>query len=147
MNPSIDVSASTEAVIPVRKLRCTSVRREPGGGGINVARVVKRLGGDCRALYPVGGPMGRLLHRLLDDECIASVPIDAAADTRESFTLLDEASGDQYRFVLPGAPLRAEEWQACLDRVEALNGAPNYIVASGSVPPGVPDDLYARLSH
>ena len=59
MNPSIDVSVSTDKVIPVRKLHCTDLQRDPGGGGINVARVVKRLGGDCRALHPIGGLQGR----------------------------------------------------------------------------------------
>lgn len=147
MNPSIDVSTSTGKVVPVRKLRCTNARRDPGGGGINVARVVKRLGGDCRALYPAGGATGRLLHRLLDQEGIASSPIDVAADTRESFTILDEGNGDQYRFVLPGAPLSAQEWQACLDRVAALADPADYIVASGSLPPAVPDDFYARLAR
>lgn len=147
MKPSVDVSASTGKVVPVRKLRCTDVRRDPGGGGINVARVVKRLGGDCRALYPAGGTPGRLLHRLLDQEGILSIPIDVAADTRESLTILDEGNGDQYRFVLPGAPLSAHEWQACLDRVAALADPPHYIVASGSLPPAVPDDFYARLAR
>jgi len=147
MNPSIDVSASTGKVVPVHKLRCTNVRRDPGGGGINVARVIKRLGGGCRALYPAGGLPGRLLHRLLDDEGIASIPIDTAVDTRESFTILDEASGDQYRFVLPGAPLSEEEWRACLDRIASLAGPSDYIVASGSLPPEVPDDFYARLAR
>lgn len=147
MNPSIDISASTDKVVPVRKLRCANVRRDPGGGGINVARVVKRLGGDCRALYPAGGAPGRLLHGLLDQEDIQRLPIDAAADTRESLTVLDDASGEQYRFVLPGAPLREQEWQACLDRVAALTDPPEYIVASGSLPPAVPEDFYARLAR
>ncbi|MGE0333938.1 MAG: 1-phosphofructokinase family hexose kinase [Gammaproteobacteria bacterium] len=147
MNPSIDVSASTGNVLPVRKLRCTDVRRDPGGGGINVARVIKRLGGDCRALYPAGGAPGHLLNRLLDQEGILSMPVDAAADTRESLTVLDKADGNQYRFVLPGAPLSAQEWQACLDRVAGLADPPDYIVASGSLPPGVPEDFYARLAH
>lgn len=147
MSPSIDVSAATGKVVPIRKLRCTDVRRDPGGGGINVARVVKRLGGHCRAIYPAGGLAGRLLHRLLDEEGIASIPIDIAADTRESFTILDEANGDQYRFVLPGAPLSEQEWQACLDRVAGLADPPDYIVASGSLPSAVPEDFYARLAR
>lgn len=145
MNPLIDLSASTDKVVPVRKLRCTDGRRDPGGGGINVARVVKRLGGDCRALYPAGGAPGRLLHRLLDQEGIVSMPIDAAADTRESISILDETDDNQYRFVLPGAPLSESEWQACLDRVAALADPPDYIVASGSLPLAVPEDFYARL--
>lgn len=147
MNPSIDVSASTGKVVPVRKLRCTDVQRDPGGGGINVARVIKRLGGDCRALYPAGGLSGRLLRRLLDDEGIASIPVEVASETRDSFTVLDEASGQQYRFVLPGAVLDRDEWQACLDRVPSLADPPRYVVASGSLPPGVPEEFYANLAR
>ncbi|SMF27965.1 6-phosphofructokinase [Tistlia consotensis] len=147
MSPSIDLSAATDSVVPVRKLRCTAVRRDPGGGGVNVARVLKRLGGHCSALFPAGGSPGLLLHRLLDREGIVSMPVDIAADTRESFTVADRASGDQYRFVLPGAELAPEEWQECLDRVSALAEPPDYIVASGSLPPGAPQDFYARLAH
>lgn len=147
MNPSIDISASTDEVVPVRKLRCRDVLRDPGGGGINVARVVRRLGADCRALYPAGGPSGHLLHRLLDEEGIFSIPINGAADTRESFTVLDNASGDQYRFVLTGQQLLEESWQACLDKVAAFSKPPDYVVASGSLPPGVPTDFYATLAR
>jgi len=63
-NPAIDISTSTEHVAPIRKLRCTTVRRDAGGGGINVARVVRRLGSDVTAVYPAGGATGQLLRRL-----------------------------------------------------------------------------------
>jgi len=53
INPAVDLSTSIDKIVPVAKLRGTSQRRDPGGGGINVARVVKRLGGDATALYPV----------------------------------------------------------------------------------------------
>jgi len=72
MNPAIDISADVARVLPTHKLRCTSVRRDPGGGGINVARVIARLGGEVRAIYPVGGPIGDLLRRLVDAEDLAS---------------------------------------------------------------------------
>ena len=147
MNPSIDISASTERVAPIRKLRCTAEQRDPGGGGINVARVVKRFGADCRALYPAGGSPGRLLRRLLDEEGIVSLPVDIAADTRESFTVQDESSRNQYRFVLPGPELNAGEWRQCLDRVASSPDPAAYVVASGSLPPGVPDDFYARVAR
>jgi 6-phosphofructokinase 2 len=67
-NPAIDVSTSVGKIVPICKLRCAPARRDPGGGGINVARVVKRLGGDTTALYPVGGSIGELLSRLVDRE-------------------------------------------------------------------------------
>lgn len=147
LNPSIDVSAAADAVTPEHKLRCTDVRRDPGGGAINVARVLKRFGADCCALYPAGGVLGRLLRALLDAEGVAGMPFEIAAETRESFTVLERASGREFRFVLPGPQLAPGEWQACLDRVAALAQAPAYVVASGSLPPGAPEDFYARLAR
>lgn len=147
LNPSIDVSATTEKVTTEHKLRCTDVRREAGGGAINVARVLKRFDADCRALYPAGGILGRLLRQLLDREGIASIAFDIAEETRESFTVLERGSGREFRFVLPGPQLTAPEWQACLDRVAEMTPPPDYVVASGSLPPGVPDDFYARLAE
>jgi 6-phosphofructokinase 2 len=147
MNPSIDVSAATERVAPVRKLRCTGVRRDAGGGGINVARVISRLGNECGALYPAGGSPGRLLQQLLDQEGITSIIVEIEPDTRESFTIVEESSGDQYRFVLPGPELDVAAGQACLDRLASLRDPPGYVVASGSLPPGTPDDFYAEVAR
>ncbi len=132
-------------VAPLRKLRCTAVRRDPGGGGINVARALRRLGGDVVAIYPAGGSTGQLLQRLMDRENVQSLVIQIAEETREDFTVTEERSGQQYRFVLPGAPLRESEWKECLSAVARLQGAP-LLVASGSLPPNVPDDFYAQVA-
>jgi len=102
-NPAIDVSTSVERLTPFRKLRCGAARRDPGGGGINVARVVNRLGGDVTAIFPAGGATGQLLRRLLDREHVRSLTVPAVEETREDFTVLERATGCQYRFVLPGA--------------------------------------------
>ena len=146
MNPAVDVSTSAAQVTPTHKLRCAAPRHFPGGGGINVARVVQRLGGDVAALYPVGGLPGQQLRRMVDDEGVRSLCLDIGGDTRESFSVLDRARQQEYRFVLPGPVLTSAEWQACLDRIAALTPPPHYLVASGSLPPGVPDDFYARLA-
>ena len=74
MSPAVDIAAATEKVAPVVKLRCTDARRDAGGGGINVARVITRLGGRVHAIYPAGGSSGQLLHRLLDEEGVVSLP-------------------------------------------------------------------------
>lgn len=147
LNPSIDVSSSTETITSEHKLRCTPVRRDPGGGGINVARVLTRLGADCRAVYAAGGVLGELLNRLLDAEAINCRAVNIASETRESFTIVEKTSGREYRFVLPGPRLEASEWQAVLDQVALLEPAPTYVVASGSLPEGVPEDFYGRLAH
>lgn len=70
MNPSVDVDTSVDALTPVHKMRCFAARRDPGGGGINVARVVRRLGGECAALYTAGGCLGQLLRSLVAAENI-----------------------------------------------------------------------------
>ena len=146
-NPSIDVSASTERITPEHKLRCSEMHRDPGGGGINVARVLRRLGADCRALFPAGGLLGQLLQELLDKEGVPAVALGIGDETRESFTVLERASGREYRFVLPGPRLAASEWQACIDRVASLATPAGYVVASGSLASGVPEDFYARLAR
>jgi 6-phosphofructokinase 2 len=147
MNPAVDVSTSTEQVAPIHKLRCSAGRRDPGGGGINVARVASRLGAEATAVYPVGGFVGQLLQRLLESEAVRSTIVPVHGETREDFTVLDETSGEQFRFVLPGPHLRGPEWMACLRTFAGLGIGPDFVCASGSLPPGVPDDFYARVAE
>lgn len=144
INPALDVSAAAAEVVPTEKVRCHGSRRDPGGGGINVARVVKRLGGNVTAIYPAGGPAGQVLCNLLARQDIKSQLIDIAGETREDITILDERAGRQYRFILPGPELSETEWQACLSAVE--KAPPGFACASGSLPPGVPSDFYARFA-
>lgn len=145
MNPAIDVSTSVEQVEPVRKLRCGPARRDPGGGGINVARVVQRLGGDVLAIYPAGGPIGTLLAQRLAAEHLPSLAIEIAGDTREDFTVVETATGAEFRFVLPGPRLGSAEWRACLEAVTRADA--RFVVASGSLPEGAPRDFHAQLAE
>ncbi len=147
MNPTIDISASVDNVVSTHKMRCEGVRREPGGGGINVARAIQRLGGRAAALYISGGATGQMLHKLLRQEKLEDRTVEIEKLTRESFTAFDRSSGKQYRFVLPGPEIRKREWQQCLEMLRLLTPFPAYIVASGSLPPGVPDDFYARAAE
>lgn len=145
LNPAMDLSVSTARVISTEKLRCSLPRHDPGGGGINVARVVKTLGGRAIAIYPAGGPFGYLLQRSLDELGLVHRPVSITGDTRESFTVDELGSGLQYRFVLPGPTLSAQELQRCLDSLAALQPAPAYVVLSGSFPPGVDLGFYDEL--
>jgi 6-phosphofructokinase 2 len=146
-NPAVDLSTSVQKISPTDKLRATSQRRDPGGGGINVARVVNRLGGKARAIYPVGGAMGTLLRQLLDREAVASRTFAITDETRENFFVSETSTSQQYRFILPGPCLREGEWQECLKLVSATEPFPRFVVASGSLPAGVPDDFYARVAR
>lgn len=146
-NPALDLSTSTDRVEPVRKLRCAAPRLDPGGGGINVARVLHRLGLEVRAVYPAGGPTGSRLTGLLAREGLDSLTIQIAGETRQSFTVADRHDGAEYRFVLPGPVLSAAEWQACLDLVFSGTAAGDLLVVSGSLPPGVDPEAMAALAR
>jgi 6-phosphofructokinase 2 len=147
INPAVDIFVNVERVEPTRKLRCSPPKRDPGGGGINVARVAYRLGADVAAIYPIGGAIGKLLQRLLEREGIASIVTPSHVETRENFTAYEKESGEQYRFVLPGSKLHPAEWEACLEKLVTLVDRPRFVVASGSVPPGVPEDFFARVAR
>ena len=134
MNPAVDISTSVGRVKPIHKLRCAAARRDPGGGGINVARVGKRLGADVLSIYPAGGPIGQLLQRLIEQEGVRGQSIPISQDTREDFTVHEVETGEQYRFVLPGPYLSEGEWLACLDAFTSFDDRPAFVVASGSLP-------------
>lgn len=146
MNPAVDLSTSIDKVVDTHKLRCTAAVFHPGGGGINVARVVQRLGGNAMALYPAGGVGGEQLRHLLDLERVRGHCIKIDGETRQNFSVHETSSAKDYRFVLPGPQVTAGEYEACLAFVDAMEPPPRYLVASGSLPPGVPDDFYARLA-
>jgi 6-phosphofructokinase 2 len=147
MNPAIDKSADVDRVVPERKLRCRPPHFEPGGGGINVARALERLGENALAVYPAGGPPAELLARLLEGEKLAHRPIVIQGWTRENLAVLETATDQQFRFGMPGPHLEDVEWRRCLDEIQDLDPVPDYLVASGSLPPGVPADFYARLAR
>jgi 6-phosphofructokinase 2 len=147
LNPALDIATSCDALLPSHKLRCAQAEYFPGGGGINVARVIQRLGGDCLALYLAGGVVGQRLHELLAAEHVQSHRIAIVNETRESFSVRETSTGREYRFVLPGPSVTAQEWQACVDYLASIKAAPRYVVLSGSLPPGLPDDSYAQLTR
>jgi 6-phosphofructokinase 2 len=146
MNPALDVSTSAEAVTPTDKVRCEVAQYDPGGGGINVARVVQTLGGRALAVYPAGGPIGAMLETLLERMDISSRRIAIQATTRESFTINERKSGLQYRFVLPGPEIPPTECQACLDELGRAAERARIIVFSGSLPPGISPDFVQQVA-
>jgi 6-phosphofructokinase 2 len=145
-SPCIDKSASVNALVPEKKLKCSPPKLEPGGGGINVARALKKLGKEAIAVFPSGGYTGKFFNHLLEKENIPAIIIETSNETRENIIILDESTNNQYRFGMPGTELRENEWRQCLEAVDKIKGA-DFIVASGSLPPGVPADIYAQLAR
>jgi 6-phosphofructokinase 2 len=144
-SPCIDKSTSVAALISEKKLRCNTPKLEPGGGGINVSRALKKLGGDSIAVFPSGGYTGKFFNQLMENENINTVMIDTINETRENIIVLDESSNSQYRFGMPGTELMNLEWQRCLEAVQEITEVA-FIIASGSLPPGVPLNIYAQLA-
>lgn len=144
MNPAVDILVKVARVVPAQKLRCTEARRDAGGGGINVARVISRLGGSVRAIYPVGGPVGHVLRHLVEADGLSSEIVPISHCTRESFTVQEEETEEQYRFVLPGPELTAAEIEQCLEAAAKASPAPSFFAVSGSLPAGAPADFFAR---
>jgi len=145
MNPALDVATSTERIAAERKLRCTPPRIDPGGGGVNVVRAIHNLGGDAVAVLPLGGPTGEEYREHLRGSGISWRGVSIAGSTRESITVDETSTGEQFRFVLPGPHLEDSEVRECLAALRDELPVDGYLVVSGSVPPGVPDDFYRRI--
>ncbi len=144
-SPCIDKSTSVATLMPEKKLQCLAPKLEPGGGGINVARAIKNLGGEALAIFPSGGYTGKFFNHLLENYNVPSVIIETKNETRENIVVFDKSTQNQYRFGMPGTLLLENEWQKCLEAVENLKDA-EFIIASGSLPPGVPLNIYAQLA-
>lgn len=153
LNPALDVSTAIDHVEPVHKMRCGAPSQHPGGGGINVARVLHRLGADVTAIYPAGGATGAVLTTLLQAEGVPVQVLPIAGETRESFSVHESSTGQDWRFVLPGPAMSEAEWRACREAVLTALGEPGqdlgdtWVVASGGLPPGVSDACCADLAR
>jgi len=145
MNPALDVLTTIDKVSDTHKMRCGAVLKHPGGGSVNVARVLHRLGANCVALYVAGGVTGERHHKLMNAEKIRCHVVQIAEETRESFSVHETSSGHDFRFVLPGPNVSAAEHEACFDYV-AQHMPKKFLVISGGLAPNVPVDFYARLA-
>jgi 6-phosphofructokinase 2 len=144
-SPSVEKSASVSAMQPDIKMRCSTPNIEPGGGGINVARVINRLGGDVKAIFPSGGYTGMFFNHLLENEKIPFVSIQTKNETRENFVIFDESTKNEFRFGMSSNALFENEWQNIIKEIEKQENV-DFMIASGSLPPGVPLNIYCELS-
>ncbi|MBB1287196.1 1-phosphofructokinase family hexose kinase [Flavisolibacter sp. BT320] len=143
-NPCIDKNTTVHGIVPEKKLRCAKAQYGPGGGGINVSRALMNLGQLSTAIFPIGGYSGKFLLHLMTLENIPFRTIETATHTRENFIVLDTASNLQYRFGMPGNHIEEGEWKALLSELEKSEA--DYIVASGSLLPGMPADIVAQVA-
>ena len=144
LSPSLDSATMTPQIYPEGKLRCSAPVFEPGGGGINVARAITHLGGKATAIFPAGGATGEHLVALLADEQVAVDTVDAKDWTRQNLHVHVESSGEQYRFVMPGAKLTDDEFRQLEEKVLTIESG-TLLVISGSLPPGVKTEKLTAL--
>jgi 6-phosphofructokinase 2 len=140
----LDKSTSTNKMTPEQKLRCTDMRLDAGGGGINVSKGVSKLGGDTVAVFPQAGHNGLIVRSLLEDLGVRVQTVPLAGETRESMSVTETSTNLQYRFTLPGLALTLKDADACLDLIRKIG--PDYLVASGSLPPGLPETYFEEVA-
>ena len=147
LNPVIDKSVSVPGISPNTKLRCTSPTYDAGGGGINVSRALKKLGVESLCIYLAGGPTGEHLRQILDKAGIDQIAVPIKGWTRDNLAVTDTITNLQYRFGVPGPLVEKEEWETLLKKLEENLQEGDYLVASGKLPPGMPDDFYVLVAE
>ncbi len=147
MNPVVDKDTTVAGIKPNTKLRCVSPTYYAGGGGINVSRAIKKLGGESLCMYMAGGPTGSHLQELVSKENIDQEVISIEGWTRDNLSVTDTITNLQYRFGVPGPNVKKKEWQQVLTLLEEHIQKEDYLVASGKLPPGVPTDFYVKVSE
>jgi 6-phosphofructokinase 2 len=144
-SPCIDKSAEVENLVPEKKLKCSNLKSEPGGGGINIARVLNKFGIEALAVFPSGGCNGKIFNTLLEKQNVPSVIIEARHETRENLVIDEQSTGRQFRFSMPASELTEKECRTCLKAVENIKDI-DYIIASGSLPATISATVLIRLA-
>ncbi len=145
LNPAIDKSTEVERLIPEKKMRCPEMLTEAGGGGINVSKAICELGGNSLAVFTSGGYNGKLLEGLLKEKNISIKPITVAGNTRENIVVTELATNKQFRFVMPGPAISTLELNIIKTVISDLKDV-SYLVCSGSLPPGAPDNFLGQVA-
>ena len=144
-NPSLDRTVSITDLQRGEVQRATASRLDPGGKGVNISRALTAHKAPTLAVLPAGGPQGNLLAELLADAGIEVAIVPIGGSIRANIALV-EPDGTTTKINEPGPLLSGVEVDALLaGAVATLAEQPSWLVGSGSLPPGVDDDLYAGL--
>lgn len=147
LNPALDIATSVDRVVAGSKLYCKTPRVDPGGGGVNVARTIRRLGGHATALVTIGGAVGEQLLALLAAEDVPTRAINMDGETRQSMAITDEMTGEQYRFGVPGTPIGQGGADRLISEISKAISKEAYVVLSGSLLPGLGDDFPSQIQQ
>ena len=145
INPSLDKSTHFTGLVAEQKIRCESPRYDAGGGGINVAKAIHKLGGNSLCIYTSGGSSGEMLEELIKKEGIESIAIKTNNWTRENFIAFETQTKAQYRFGFPANELSETEQNKMVDFISTIKT--DYLVISGSLNEGLPTDFYQKIAE
>ncbi|SET67644.1 1-phosphofructokinase family hexose kinase [Paracoccus homiensis] len=137
LNPALDLSTAADQVRPDLKLRCDKPVADPGGGGINVSRAIKIMGGQSTAMVALGGATGTRIAEMLKADGLSVTRLTAPGETRQSLAVTDRQTGGQYRFVMPGPEWHTTHVADMMSAITESARAGGWVVVSGSNPPGV----------
>lgn len=145
VNPALDLNTSVNELVPEHKLKCSNPKYDPGGGGINVARILQRLGGSPTAIFQCSGSAGEFILNYMTETGISCKAFPTNEWTRENFIVTELSNNDQYRFGLPGPTYSKEEEEIAFKQIQNLSPKPKFLVLSGSLAPGMKNNFYARI--
>ncbi|HSN06437.1 MAG TPA: 1-phosphofructokinase [Candidatus Angelobacter sp.] len=146
LNPSLDQTLEVDSLVRGGINKTEHPRRDPGGKGVNVARALSVNGVPAVAVLPAGGLIGDALVSLLVGQGVAAEVVRIAGMTRANVTVI-EADGTTTKLNEPGPTLSTSELDAVLAAVAGRVGTAGWIVAGGSLPPGLGPEVYARLAE
>jgi 6-phosphofructokinase 2 len=144
LNPALDKSTEVEKLVAEKKMRCSAMRLDAGGGGINVSKAIRKLGSETVAVFPCGGHNGKILCNLLEHDGVSIQPVQVEGEVRENISVRDLSTNAQYRLTMPGLTVMEKDADLCLERIRSLR--PEFLVASGSLPPGIRETYYEKVA-
>jgi 6-phosphofructokinase 2 len=145
INPSLDQHITVDGLVVDGTNRWSRLHRYAGGKGIDVSRAIHEMEGRTVAYGFIGGAIGRAVEILLDEEGVPFSFTPIQRETRTNFIITDSKSSQQTRIDAPGPHISKGEWERFRRKMLRIRPGPDLIVAGGSVPPGIPTDVYYTI--
>ena len=145
LNPSLDQHITVDGLVIDGTNRWSRLHRYAGGKGIDVSRAIHEMEGRTIAYGFIGGPVGRAVEILLDEEDVPVSFTPIHRETRTNFIITDSKTGRQTRIDAPGPRISRDEFERFQRKMLRIRPSPDLIVMGGSLPPGIPSDVYYSM--
>ncbi len=145
LNPSLDEHITVNGLVVEEANRWVGLRRYPGGKGIDVSRAIHEMGGVSIAYGFIGGPNGRVVEILLDEEGVLYNFTPIKQETRTNFIINDTKNRQQTRIDAPGPHISRKELERFSKKMRQIRPNPDMMSIGGSLPPGVPNGMYYEI--